>query len=176
MALTTLRGTKFMVKTLSKALVALVLGASLSPVIACNGPQSQRTEQMTVHFERDSSALASDSILRLANWSAEKKVKYPLRLWTSVVGMAASDEKNARSLAAKRANNVKNITDLFGISSTASEVKSYVNSRQEVEMTGDGGAIVLIDMNPGCPDDCCDGITHPIPPDGEPSGLPAMTR
>jgi hypothetical protein len=165
-----------MVKTLGKALVALVLGASFSPVIACNGPQNQRTEQMTVRFERDSSALTSDSILRLADWSAEKKVKYPLRLWTSIVGMAAPNEKNARTLAAERTNNVKTITDLFGMSSTASEVKSYVNSRQEAEMTGDGGAIVLIDMNPGCPDDCCDGITHPIHSDGEPSGLPAMIR
>lgn len=104
------------------------------------------------------------------------KVKYPIRLWTSVVGMAAPDEKNAKSLAAKRANNVKNITDLFGISATASEVKSYVNSRQEVEMSGDNAAVVLIDMNPGCPNDCCDGITHPIRSDGGPSGLPEMTR
>jgi hypothetical protein len=165
-----------MVKTLSKALVALVLGASLLPAIACKGPQNQRTEQMTVHFERGSSALSSDSILRLANWTAEMKTKYPIRLWTSVIGMAAPDEKNAERLAATRANNVKSMTDLFGISRTASEVKSYVNSHHEVEMSGDDAAVVVIDMNPGCPNDCCDGVTHSNHSDGAPSRLPEMTR
>jgi len=144
---------------LGKALVALVLSMSLVSAIACNGPQNQRAEQVTVHFERNSSRLQSDSILRLANWSAEMKIKYPIRLWLSVVGMAAPDERNAKSLAEQRAISVKNMTDLFGMSKTASEVKSYVNSRHEVDMSGDHGSIVVVDMNPGCPNNCCDALT-----------------
>jgi hypothetical protein len=162
-----------MVKISGKALVALVLGTWILPAIACAGPQNQRTEQFTVHFERNSSTLRSDSILRLANWSAEMKIKYPIRLWLSVVGMAAPNEKNANSVAEQRAVNVKDMADLFGMGTTASEVKSYVNSRHEADMSGDHGAVVLIDMNPGCPNDCCDGITAP---NGETSGLPQMTR
>jgi hypothetical protein len=90
--------------------------------------------------------------------------------------MAAPDEKNAERLAATRANNVKSMTDLFGISKTASEVKSYVNSHHEVEMSGDDAAVVVIDMNPGCPNDCCDGATPSNHSDGAPSRLPEMTR
>lgn len=158
-----------MVKILSKAFMMFALASLVLPVLACNGPQNQRTEQLTVKFDRDSSTLHSDSIVRLANWSVDMKLKYPIRLWFSVVGMAGPDEKNASRLAAQRAENVKQMTDLLGMSATQlSEVKSYINSRQEAEMTDDNGAAVTIDLNPGCPNNCCDGITRAADPTAGP--------
>jgi hypothetical protein len=156
-----------MVKILGRVSAVLALSSFVLPVLACSGPQNQPTEQLTVNFDRGSSTLRSDSIVRLANWSVDMKIKYPIRLWFSVVGMAGPDEKNANRLAAQRAENVKRMTDLFSMSATQlSEVRSYVNSRQETEMTGDNGAVVTIDLNPGCPNDCCDGINASIRPAG----------
>jgi hypothetical protein len=58
------------------------------------------------------------------------------------------------------------------MSTSGFEIKSYVDSRHEVDMTGNNGAVVTIDLNPGCPNDCCGGITRSTYPAGSQETTP----
>ncbi|WP_156529034.1 hypothetical protein [Caballeronia udeis] len=137
----------------------IVFGTFAVPAFACVGPQNQPAQYMTVMFEKNSSTIHSSSIVALASWSADMKIRYPIRLWTTVVGTAAPNEANPLQLATQRANKVKTLTDLFDISKTSSDVKRYVNTAYMAEMNGDKATAVFIDLNPGCPNNCCDALT-----------------
>src|SRR5271170_6196721 len=99
----------FMTRTLDK-IAGLVFSVLAAPAFSCVGPQNPPSQHMTVPFERNSSTIHAESILALASWSADMKIRYPIRLWISIVGTAAPNEAHALLLAAQRANKVKALT------------------------------------------------------------------
>jgi hypothetical protein len=135
---------------------------------------NQRPEGMSFNFAKNSATLKSEDVLRFAEWSIYLREKYPLQ-WASVVnGIAAPYEQNPRELATRRAATIVQWAVKFGLARR--RIEASIELPKDISGWGDTPQAGGIDFIPGCPNDCCVDITRPIQKDGEPPGLPRMTR
>ncbi|MEC5404350.1 hypothetical protein VOM14_02040 [Paraburkholderia sp. MPAMCS5] len=107
-------------------------------------------------FDKNSAVVPSKEVVDLASWAIDMKQKYPIHQWMSIGGRAAPDEAQASALAASRAAAVRMLTVQFGLTKSPVEANSYVNTPEAAKLNGEKARSVLIDLNPGCPNNCCD--------------------
>ncbi|MCC8405189.1 hypothetical protein LJ655_25490 [Paraburkholderia sp. MMS20-SJTN17] len=124
---------------------------------ACESSANRPAEVKVILFEKNSAIVPSKEVVDLALWAIDMKKRYPIHQWMTIGGRAAPDETNASKLAATRAAAVKSFTVEFGLTKAPIDVNDYVNSAEEAKMNGEQARSVQINLNPGCPNNCCDG-------------------
>jgi hypothetical protein len=139
-----------------KPIVALLVFCTTG-VYACESSGNRPTETKIIFFEKNSATVPTAGIADLASWAVDMKIKYPIHLWTAVVGTAAPNEQAPSKLAARRTEEVRNLAAQFGIVKEQGDVKSYVDNPNNAQVNGKFASSVQIDLSPGCAGNCCDG-------------------
>lgn len=137
--------------------IALSLLAPLA-AFGCSPGQS-----IDVFFSRNSALVSAEQVLRMANWTAVLRQRYPNRQSIDFAANAEQGEKDAKNLALARGRNVSRILfeDLqFSAPSINPPTKGNVFpagslGRQDVKR-------VEIDFLPACPHECPCQVGDPL--------------
>ncbi|MGF6812385.1 hypothetical protein OKW30_007577 [Paraburkholderia sp. Clong3] len=125
---------------------------------ACNTSQNLPGQNIDLYFERNSTQVSADQILKLANWAIDMRLKYPIQEVLSIGGVAEASEKEPKQLAMQRADTAKAMLIQFGLTQVPYDVRAgiykplehFVEPPEKVRR-------VEIELSPGCPNNCCDG-------------------
>lgn len=140
---------------LCMALVAL----DAPDALACSPIQT-----IGVVFERNSSTVPADQVLKLANWTAMLRAKYPNRESLFLTTQAAFGEHDARNLGLERARNVARVLKenlRFDVPKVELPTEGYVATIPAPE----GSHLVKrvdLDFQPACPHECPCQINDPL--------------
>lgn len=121
-------------------------------------------QNFDVYFAQNSSVVSASELLRLGNWTADQRVKYPRQEIFQIDGRADEREDHAPSLAKARLQAVVAILDILHFNQVP------MNEHHGVYRSGDveNGRRVEISILPACPHQCCALPNH----NGEGNGLP----
>jgi hypothetical protein len=128
------------------------LAVMLTPAaLACSPIKS-----IGVVFERNSASVPAKEVLKLANWTAALRARYPNRESLSMTSQAAFGERDAGALGLKRAKNVAKILKenlRFDVPKVELPAKGYVAA-----IPAPAGSRLVkrvdIDFLPACPHEC----------------------
>ncbi|MGJ7534773.1 MULTISPECIES: hypothetical protein [unclassified Variovorax] len=112
-------------------------------------------KSIDVFFERNSSRVSAEQVLRLANWTAMLRERYPNRQAINMGANAEQGERDPHNLAMTRARNVARVLDedlRFTVPTVTPPAKGYVYpagalGKEDVKR-------VEIDFLPACPHEC----------------------
>lgn len=110
-------------------------------------------QNFDVYFSPDSAVVSAPEILRLANWTAEQRIKYPKQEVFQIDGRAEEREHNARPLAKARLQAVASILKRQRFNQIPMEEHTGIYRSGDVE----NGRRVEISVLPACPNPCCTG-------------------
>jgi hypothetical protein len=136
-----------------------VLASLVAPTaFACSPGQS-----IDIFFARNSAMVSAEQVLRLANWTAMLREKYPQRQAIDMGANAEQGEHDPSRLALKRASNVARVLaeDLqFNVPVVNPPTKGYVFpagalGKEDVKR-------VEIDFLPACPHECPCQLGDPL--------------
>lgn len=147
---TTLQAMSFGVNAMLTRLVAALLALAAPATFACSPGKS-----IDVFFERNSSRVPAEQVLRLANWTAMLREKYPNREAIFMAANAEQGEHEPRKLAMERGKNVARVLDedlRFAVPTVNLPTKGDVYpagalGKEDVKR-------VEIDFLPACPHEC----------------------
>ena len=88
-------------------LAALILSAATFNSLACQSSQNLPGQNIDLFFEKNSSQLSADQILKLANWAVDTRLKYSIQDGMSIGGLADANEKESKELAMRLADAVR---------------------------------------------------------------------
>ncbi|CAM2170530.1 OmpA family protein [Paraburkholderia sacchari] len=138
--------------------VATTLSAFTSQGFAkCQGSQNMPSEQIFIPFEKNEKAPSPAEVRRLKDWASAMNKKYHVQQWLSIGAHAQPDEDMPDTLALSRAVSTAKLALDDGLVKAPIEIKSHVGSMGNPASYGDNGRSVTLQLNPGCPDNCCDG-------------------
>jgi hypothetical protein len=135
----------------------LGLAVATTSVYACQSSGNLPAEIKIIQFDKNSAIVPSKEVVGLALWAIDMKQRFPIHQWINIGGRASPDEKNGSVLAANRATAAKSLAIEFGLTKSPIEVNSYVDTPEAAKLNGEKTMAVQIDLNPGCPKNCCDG-------------------
>jgi len=113
-------------------------------------------QNFDVYFPSNSATVSASEILRLANWMADQRIKYPTQEVFQIDGRAEDHERNARALAKARLQAVASILANHHFNQVPMDEHHGIYRSGDVE----NGQRVEISILPACPNPCCpDGDT-----------------
>lgn len=129
--------------------------ATLAVLVAPAAFACSPVKSIDVFFDRNSAEVSAAQVLKLANWTAMLREKYPNRQSLDLGANAEQGERDARNLALKRARNVAHILEEslhFTVPAINPPTKGHVFpagalGAQDVKR-------VEIDFLPACPHEC----------------------
>lgn len=132
------------------------LSASLAVLLAPTAWSCSPIKSIGVVFERNSATVPAKEVLKLANWTAALRSRYPNRASLFFTTQAAFGEQDASALGVRRARNVASVLqqDLqFNVREVDLPKKGYVATKPAPEGS-DLVKRVDIDFLPACPHEC----------------------
>lgn len=137
--------------------LAMLLAAPIA--WACSPMQS-----ISVVFERNSATVPAEEVLKLADWTAELREKYPNRQALYFTTQSAFGERDASALGMRRARNVAKLLEdslQFKVKEVLLPTRGYVAAIPAPE----GSRLVKrvdIEFLPACPHECPCQVGDPL--------------
>lgn len=135
-----------------KAAFCMSIGALCSSVALACSP----TKSIGIVFERNSAQVPAHEVVKLAEWTAMQRARYPHREAIFMTTQAAFGEEDAHSLGMRRAANVETVLThvlRFDVQQVHLPAQAHVATRPAPE----GSKLVKrvdIEFLPACPHEC----------------------
>ncbi|WP_124480826.1 hypothetical protein [Burkholderia stagnalis] len=123
----------------------------------CAGSVNLPSQQAFFKFHKNEKSLDPIETKRLIDWATEMQKKYPVHQWLSISAEAQPDEDRPNDLAASRAVSLAKLALDDGLVRAPIELKTHVGSLGNPASYGDDARMGVLQLNPGCPNNCCDG-------------------
>jgi hypothetical protein len=138
-------------------LIAAAALISSSPCFAkCEYPVNFPSEQLSLTFKKNESALAPSDVEKLREWANSMNAKYPVQQWLSIGAHAQPDEDMPDTLASARGVAIAKLALDDGLVKAPIEIRNRVGSFGNPASYSDDARTVILQLSPGCPDNCCD--------------------
>jgi hypothetical protein len=141
------------------ALLATLALLPASDALACSPIKS-----IGILFDRNSAQVPAEQVLRLANWTAMLRAKYPNREAVFMTSQADFRERDASRLGVQRAKNVAKILDQdlqFSVPKVTLPSEGYVAATPAPK----GSQLVRrvdVEFLPACPHECPCQMNDPL--------------
>ncbi|WP_185453519.1 OmpA family protein [Ralstonia sp. SET104] len=142
--------------------LALVASSFSAAALACSPVQG-----LDLAFPNNSAALDARSALRLGNWLADLKARFPNYSMFVIDGHTDAGERGALALAKSRAETVQRFLTDRGFQPQRVHVNQSTSSYNK-PTAGIPTRSASVDFVPACPHACCSLTTHEVDDKGEP--------
>ncbi|WP_175857935.1 hypothetical protein [Burkholderia anthina] len=140
------------------ASIAISLFLPTLATAACRGSQNLPSQQFFVSFSQNSFEISEFEQDRLHQWILKMNSRYPIQNWIDVIGSASKNEVNYDLLARKRASEVAKIAIGNGLINAPFQIQTEIYPASSIAEATSDAREVTVQVSPGCPDNCCDGM------------------
>ncbi|NTX28446.1 hypothetical protein HT746_15115 [Burkholderia pyrrocinia] len=136
---------------------AMVTSLSDDAVAKCQGSQNRPSRQFFVAFDENSDRISVTEANRLRKWASDMNSEYPIQNWIDVIGGASENEKESDRLAMRRAVAVAKDAIGDGLVRAPLQMNTQISPAGSVVETSAETREVIVQISPGCANNCCDG-------------------
>ncbi|MCC8403194.1 hypothetical protein LJ655_15065 [Paraburkholderia sp. MMS20-SJTN17] len=123
----------------------------------CEGSVNLPSHQLSLAFEKNSSALENVQLKKLEKWARSLNANYAVQTWLQVSAQAQPDEDRPDDLAMARAVDVVKAALDNGLVKAPIEIKTNVGSFGNPSSYTEAERTVTLQLTPGCRNNCCEG-------------------
>ncbi|MCA8235332.1 hypothetical protein [Burkholderia cenocepacia] len=128
-----------------------------SSAAECQGSQNLPSQQFFVAFSHNSHEISKSEKIRIGRWISAMNFDYPIQNWITVIGSASKIEADPERLATKRASETAKVVIDDGLKNAPIQIKTQIYPASSAAGSTSETREVVIQVSPGCLDNCCTG-------------------